>query len=727
MTAIVNLLMFIPYFFSVIELLKTYFAPWKGILSPESTTSWSIEVQMRRLADNFASRLVGSMVRGSILIAFVFVQVGFILSIPFVLIGVFLSLPLAYMFYTLMPSEKEQRIHAFNNFMKRHIVDLANHQKIVEWFEIYYANTHKGPWWSIQRLFTQPPLGRDLTTGYTNTLDKFSTELTLQKPHHKHLIGRTRELNIIQQILAKTNQANVLLTGENGVGKNAIIEAVAKATYEGSIHKNLAYKRILEVDLDSVLSQVTDYIQRESVIAQLFDEAARARNIVLVIKNIERFISSDDGHIDLTTVIAKYAHGDKIQFIATTTPYMYQKFIFPNKEISSLFEKVDVHMVTPEQAIRILMDVAPDIEARHSVYIAYEALVAAVHGSERYMIGQSLPEKAIELLDEAAVLVKASGTHTAVDAHIINLIIEQHTHVPTELSEKLRNKLLHLEDKLKERVLFQDQAINALGVTLRKAFTTLMSRRKPLATMLFLGPTGVGKTETAKATSAIFFDSENTLLRLDMSNFQRTSDISKLIGSIETNEPGILTEMIRNHSYGTLLLDELEKAHPDLLNIFLTILDEGYFTDGFGKRVDCSHLIVIATSNAGADFIYKSLAEGTIETDITTPLIEHLINSKIYSPEFLNRFDGVVVYKPLYKDSMKVIAERMLDTIKVEAFKQYKATLEFSPSFIDKLVQTGYDPKFGARNMQRLIRDRVEDTLSKMILQGTIAGKTLQF
>lgn len=729
--AVVNIAMFLPYYFSVIPLSKTLFSPWKNFISSESSKSWSIEVLLRRIGDNFASRLVGFMVRSSILIAYLFIQIGFTLALPFVYALILITIPISYLFYAIVPTKADRKTAAFNNFMKRHLVDQKYQDKVIEWFEIYFQNIQSRPWWSLESLLTQPPLGRDLSFGFTNKLDAFSTELTLQKPHYKHLIGRKKELDIIQQILTKSGRANVLLIGEEGVGKAAIIEAVAKAIYEGSINQNLAYKRVIEVNIDKVMAQDVDFAKREETLSQLFEEAVRAKNTILVIKNIERYVDNEPGHLDLSRVIAKYAASDVIHFIATTTPYMFQKHIFPQSELVNLFEQITIPEITAKQTLRILLDVVPEIESRYGIPIVYSALEEAVTVADRFIIDQPFPEKAIEIIDEAAVFANSQkqtqGEGMAVDAHLIRTTVEQRTHIPTEITDTLKQKLLHLEEKLRDRVLFQDQAIHALGITLRKAFINLISRKKPLASMLFLGPTGVGKTETAKAVTEVIFDSAETLMRFDMSNFQTLADIAKLIGSPDSNEPGQLTEAVRNQRYGTLLLDELEKAHPDLLNIFLTILDEGYFTDGFGKRVDCSSLIIIATSNAGANFIYQNISEGLSETDMTTQLIEHLIASGTYSPEFLNRFDGVIFYRPLYKEAMTTIAQRMLDQIKQSALKEHNATIVFSPSYLDELIQSSYDPRFGARNMQRIIRDSVEDTLSKRILEGTLAGQTVTF
>lgn len=254
------------------------------------------------------------------------------------------------------------------------------------------------------------------------------------------------------------------------------------------------------------------------------------------------------------------------------------------------------------------------------------------------------------------------------------------------------------------------------------------SRNKPLASFLFLGPTGVGKTATAKAITEIFFGDIKSLIRFDMSLYQSKGDITKLVGSQESGEPGLLTEAIRKQQYGTLLLDELEKADKDLLNIFLTMLDEGYYTDGFGKKVDCNNLIIIATSNAGANFIYDFMQKKPDQIgDLSNQLIDNLVQEHIYSPEFLNRFDGVVVYKPLTKDAIVAIAHSKLTELKEKIQTQNGIAITFSEAFITNLIQQGYDPRFGARNMERIIRDQVEDKVAQIILQNPTPGQSITF
>ncbi len=724
--AIINLMLFLPYYFSVQRLLRTLLAPWK-LTGVKDISKMNIAQFSSYIGENFSSRLVGFMVRTSILIAYIFIQAGFMLSIPFIYVVATGIIPVRYIFYLLTPSETEKKKELFQQFAMRHLADQSKHQKVVEWFDMYYTAFVQKPWWSMERLLKNPPIGRDLTFGYTPTLDAFSTDLTVQQPHQPHLIGRKAEIEHIQSILIKETSPNVLLSGDIGTGKHAIVEALSQAIYHGGVHKKLAYKRVLHMDIEKILATAHDFIAREAIIAKIFEEAVAAQNIIIYIPQIERYVDSLNGHIDLSHVIARFATSKHIQFIATTTPSMFQTYIYPSKSIAGVFEKIDIPEVTPEQTKLILMDVSPLKELEYSIPITYDALEEIVRLSEAFSSTTPQPEASLKLLDQAFSYVQAHPETQAINGHIIRSIIEQKTHIPTELTPQLTEKIRNLESQLKQRVLFQDEAIHTLTSSIRKAWLSLSQRHKPLATVLFLGPTGVGKTETAKAVTDAFFGSQTSLLRFDMATYQSQDDIDKLIGSLETHDPGELTEAVRKQPYGTLLLDELEKAHPKLLNIFLPLLDEGYFVDGSGERVDCTHLIVIATSNAGADFIYERMTSGSQTQTPSQPLIDHLISTRIFAPEFLNRFDGIVVFKPLLKADMIVIAQRMLQSISKSMFDQHKATVSFSPQFTANLVETHYDPRFGARNLQRIIQNSVEDVLAQKILDGSLAGSSIQF
>ena len=730
-TAVVNLFMFMPHFFSVEYSFKTLFQPWKNIITVKKVPGFSFHEASQRIMDNMVSRVMGFLARSSIIAAYLMIQAIFLMVLPFAYAVFFALMPLYYALSLSQPTEEERRQRLFLIFMKAHLADQEDTKAVQAWFETYYREVHQKNWWSLDMLMRQPPLGRDLTAGYTPQLDKYAHELTHEKPHYKHLVGRKREIDVIQQILSKSGEANVIISGEPGTGRVTLVEALAKVIYEGRSNPILAYRRILELDMEKILAVQIDPIAREAFLAELFSEAAQAKNIILCIPNFEKYVSGEPDSANLTTLLEKYAQLPTLQFIGITTSYHFQKYIQGNKSINGLFEKVDVAEPSQEDTLAILLDIALDFERRYKIFITYEAVRQAVAQSGVYITDRPFPEKAIHLLDEACVFVQQHEKQKILTAQIINRVIENLTHIPTELSPSFKNKLLNVDQELRARIVSQDDALAQIAGALRKAFVLVGSSKKPISTFLFLGPTGVGKTETAKAITQVIFGDELAMIRFDMSLYQTIESIPTLIGSPQSGEPGLLSQSIRQQKFGTLLLDELEKAHQDLLNIFLTVLDEGYFTDGFGNRVDCTHLIIVATSNAGADFIYKALSAKSQSSqlkNLSKDLIDYLVAQHIFTPEFLNRFDGVIIYKPLQPDAVYEIANRLLNNLKKSLIKTHGINVEFSHTFIDKLIQQGYDARFGARNMQRIIQSEVEESIAKTLLSTpNIKNRTLIF
>lgn len=725
--AIANLLMFCPYFFSVNHLLKTLFKPWKNISTKKTTPGFSFEEVFGRISFNLISVFMGFIMRLCLLTAFLLTQIFLVISIPFFLVAFLAFLPLRYFISSLQTPFEDQIAKMKQIFVAAHLLNTANHQKVADWFDYYYVSQIKKlPWWQIKSLFSIPPLARDWNAGFTPTLDQYVDELTVAKPHYKHLVDRENEIKQIEQVLAKSDEANVIVVGEEGVGKHTIIEGLAKKIYEGYTIPILSYKRILKLDVEKIISQSIDLSQKEALLKKILKEAAEGGNIIIFIENLEKYIATTSETTDLTAQIAAFAQTDRLQFIAIMTPFIYQSRVSSNDKINRLFEKIDVGEVSPTDAEKILLDNFSTYEQKYNVVIPYETILEIIDKSNFYISAIPFPEKAVVLLDEVCVYTTQnikSAKPAVISPQIVDTVLTNKIHVPVSIDLALQQKLLNLEKSLAARVVDQTEGITKLSAMLRKSFVVAGKRKKPLASFLLLGPTGVGKTETAKALAQVFFDSEKSIIRFDMSFYQTKESIADLVGSQQIAKPGLLTTQIRQKPYGVLLLDEIEKADHDLLNIFLTILDEGYFTDGYGKRVDCKNLIIIATSNAGSDFIYQNQSH-----ESTQGLIDHLVGAKQFSPEFLNRFDGAVVYKPLSKQAITQIAKKMLTKIEEEVYSRHKVKFTISENFLDQLITEGYNPQLGARNMERVIRDKVEDHIAKLILSGTVSeGSTISF
>jgi len=367
------------------------------------------------------------------------------------------------------------------------------------------------------------------------------------------------------------------------------------------------------------------------------------------------------------------------------------------------------------------LDVSLRYEKHYQIIIPYETVLTTVDKSDFYITSIPFPEKAIDLLDHACSQLienQKSKKNQVLSPENINITLSSITHTPNQLTQDLKDKLNSLEYKLNQQVINQKTAISILSSAIQQSFVLLGKRKKPLASFLFLGPTGVGKTETAKALNYIFFK-DIPLIRFDMSLYQSKNDIPKLIGSSETNQSGQLTNALRNNPYGVLLLDEIEKADRDLINIFLTIFDEGYFTDGNGKRVDCKNLIIIATSNAGTNLLFAN-SSSTINPIIQTNPISFLIENNLFSPEFLNRFDDVILFNPIDKNSAETIAKAKLQIIINDIYKLYKVKISVQDEIINQVVASSNYNQFGARELERTLRQTIEDKIVKLILENKV-------
>ncbi len=723
--ALMNIAIFLPYFFSVRTLLRTLFDPWKNLTAQKTERGFSFSGWFNRLGFNLVSRGMGFMMRSILLFTYLIILLLYIVTLPLIFIAYFVMLPFLFLISANSKTEDEKKMIYKERFMHAHMLKPDNYQEVEKWFERLYTKYYnETQWWKLSNLQSYPPLGRDWAVGYTPTLDEFTFELTdpAYQSYMKHIIARENEISQIERALSKTENANVLLVGEEGVGRRAIIDALSQKIYEGKINPLLIYKRVLKVNMEKILTQYVDQKQREEFFEELLAEASAARNVIIIIENIDRYLSHGEDRIDLTTSLTKFAKSS-VQIVGLTTPFLYEKYIAPNEPISREFSKIDIPEVTKDSAFQIVLEVSEEFEKRYQVIIPYETIQITVEKSDFYITSVPFPEKAMQLLDNACVYTTQTLKKKVVVPQLIDIVLSEKTHVPTTLTIEMKEKLLKLENLLKKRVVSQQEAVNELASALRRSFLLMGKRKKPLASFLFLGPTGVGKTETAKAIAEVFFESEKSLMRFDMSAYQTRLSIPQLVGSMEMQTPGLLTKTIREQPYGVLLLDEIEKADTDLLNIFLTILDEGYFTDGLGKRVDCKNLVIIATSNAGSEFIFNSLSNNMNSTPadqqaFTQKLIHYLVDKHTFTPEFLNRFDGVVAYNPLQQNNIIVIAKKFLTPVTQQIESMYKIKVKVSDTTLENLAQKSYDPAFGARDMERILRQDIEDKIAKMIFEG---------
>ncbi|MDO8470848.1 MAG: ATP-dependent Clp protease ATP-binding subunit [bacterium] len=577
--------------------------------------------------------------------------------------------------------------------------------------------------WLHQNLRKRGTLARSWSAGYTITLDRFGVDLgeVARKTGFPRAVGHEQERLSINRVLSRTQLNNVLLVGEPGSGKKSIIMDFVSMVEMGQAPAELQYKRVVELNLTSLAASLQGKEEFELTLDTICKEVQYAGNIILFIDEFHNFIGNETGvkagATDVTGILSPYLASSKFQVVAVTTFGGLHQYIEPNQSLTSLFEKVEVSEISQDQALEVLEMAVPMLEKRTKRFISYPALRDAVSLSVKYIQGSPLPEKALRLLDEAMAFLPQTKEKILLPKHIAQVLKEK-TQIPIgELESGEKEKLLNLEDLLHKRIIGQEEAISEVSSALRRARTEISSRKGPMGAFLFLGPTGVGKTETAKALAAVYFGSQSRMVRLDMSEFQNLKDIDRLLGS--PREDGLLTTPVRENPFSLVLLDEFEKGHPNIVNLFLQVFDEGHVTDGAGRKINFQNTIIIATSNAGYQLILQAIKEKKDFAKLKEEMIAKLFQEGVFRPELINRFDAVVLFKPLEPKQLILIAHLMLTQVK-ENLEAKGIEFVITDQLKAKIAELGYDRTFGARNMRRVIQDKVENALATAFLKDSI-------
>ncbi len=638
----------------------------------------------------------------------------------------------------------------------------------------------------------------------TPTLDQFGRDLTelARKNMIDPVIGRQTEIERVIQILSRRTKNNPCLTGEPGVGKTAIAEGLALKIAAGEVPETLKDKRIIALDLTGMVAGTKYRGDFEERIKAAIDEVMNAGDVVLFIDEIHNLVGagSAEGSVDAANTLKPYLARGEMQVIGATTLDEYRKHFEKDAALERRFQPITVGEPTEEEAIAILHGLRDKYEAHHKVKITDAAIIAAVKMSARYIGDRYLPDKAIDLVDEAASRVrlkeytappdlkeledkvKAIGeeksaavnsqeferaaqlrdeekvlaakldeakaswqeksAHGAgeVGEQEIAQIVSAWTGIPVvQLTQEESERLLHMEDELHRRIVGQDEAVSAVSKAIRRGRVGLKDPKRPTGSFIFLGPTGVGKTELCKTLAAAMFGDENAMIRLDMSEYMEKHTVSRLVGSppgyVGYDEGGQLTEKVRRRPYSVLLFDEIEKAHPDVFNMLLQILEDGILTDAQGRRVDFKNCIVIMTSNIGASLISKSVsslgfsaAEEGQATLSHSKIKDSVLGElkKAFRPEFLNRVDDIIVFHQLKSEDIKEIARRLLKGL-AKRVAEMDIAISFDEDTIERISDAGFDPVYGARPLRRAIQSQIEDKLSEEMLEGKLnAGKSYE-
>ncbi len=626
----------------------------------------------------------------------------------------------------------------------------------------------------------------------TPTLSKYGRDLTEEAKQGKidPVIGRTQEIERIIQILCRRTKNNPCLIGEPGVGKTAIIEGLAQQIASGNVPEILQDKKVFTLDLTGMVAGTKYRGDFEERIKSVIDEVTKSKDIILFIDEVHTIIGagSAEGSTDAANILKPQLARGEFQLIGATTISEYRKNIEKDSALERRFQPVTVAEPTEDDAILILKGLKDKYEAHHKVKITDDAITSAVKLSSRYISDRFLPDKAIDLIDEAASRVRLTASHIPeslkdleeqikltesekdeainsqeferaatlrdtenelkekykaekenwsnqnshtkgeVTEETIAEIVSSWTGVPVlQLTEEESERLLRLEDELHNRIVGQHEAVTAVSKAIRRGRVGLKDPKRPIGSFIFLGPTGVGKTELCKALATAMFGSENMMIRLDMSEYMEKHTVSRLVGSppgyVGFEEGGQLTEKVRRNPYSVVLFDEIEKAHPDVFNMLLQILEDGILTDSQGRKVDFKNTVIIMTSNVGARMITeKKVSFGFGESQDNNKDVKELVLSELkntFRPEFLNRVDDIIVFSKLEKQEIEEIAEKMLENLSKRT-ENLNITLQFDSSVKSALAEIGFDAVYGARPLRREIQNKIEDALSEKLLDKTI-------
>jgi ATP-dependent Clp protease ATP-binding subunit ClpC len=630
----------------------------------------------------------------------------------------------------------------------------------------------------------------------TPALDSFGRDLTELARQGKldPVVGRANEIERVIQVLSRRMKNNPVLLGEAGVGKTAIVEGLAQLIVEGNVPELLRDRRIVVLDLAMMVAGTKYRGQFEERIKAVMNEVRRAKNTILFIDELHTLVGAGgaEGAIDASNVLKPALSRGEIQCIGATTLDEYRKYIEKDGALERRFQTIIVEPPSKAEAIEILKGLRDRYEAHHRVQITDPALESAVELSSRYITGRCLPDKAIDVIDEAGARVrlkamtrppdlkeidtqierlnsdkeeavanqdferaaslrdqadklkrkkdglskewrdKSKEIDGVVDDEVIAEVVSKMTGIPLmRLASEEAERLLHMEDELKKKVVSQAEAISAISKKVRKSRAGLKDPKRPTGTFIFAGPTGVGKTHLAKAIAEFIFGDAEALVMIDMSEYMEKHNVSRLIGAppgyVGYEEGGQLTERIRRRPYAVVLLDEIEKAHPDVFNMLLQIMEEGRLTDSFGRHVDFKNTILIMTTNAGAEAIKNQTSFGFVKRDeeVTYEKMKEMLKTEIdkyFRPEFLNRVDDVIVFRPLNRNDLKRIIDIELAKVR-SRLEDQGICLELSDEAKDFLIDKGYNPDFGARPLRRAIENYVEDPLSEELLKGEFKGK----
>jgi ATP-dependent Clp protease ATP-binding subunit ClpC len=592
----------------------------------------------------------------------------------------------------------------FHNLMTQHKQQVGDIDAVAHWLgrdarEMHATHKYGG-------------IGRDWAFGFTPLLDRMGHNISRNIMNGgAHFGSLTTSAGVIAVETAFKNRASaVALIGPDGIGKTSSVYALAQRLIEGNSGGGLDYHQVISLNATDIVSRVRQPGELERLMINLTNEAAHAGHVILFLDDASLFFGGGPGSFDGTQILLSIAQAGAVPMILAMTPNDYQRLRGSNPSLATLLTPVVLQEMDEAGVLGVLEDTAVSLEARQRILITYEALHEAYRLSGRYEQDEAYPGKAIKLLQQAV----AHADQSVVTALSVQQAVEQSRGVKVATAAPAESdQLLHLEDAIHERMINQTHAVGVVSNALRRARAGVSNPKRPIGSFLFLGPTGVGKTELAKSIAAIYFGNESNMIRLDMSEYQQPDDVQRLLSS----DAGSLLIAIRQQPFAVVLLDEIEKAHPNVLNLLLQLLDEGQLTDASGRAASFKDAVIIVTSNAGADTIRSKIEAGESLESFAPQFADELIGSGQFKPELLNRFDELVVFRPLKPEELKQVVSLMVSEINGTLANQ-NISIELTSAATDKIVEQGNDPRLGARPMRRMLQRAVEDVVAQKILKG---------
>ena len=769
------------HYFSLWTLIRTLFSPWKR-LSVETEAGFNIGKFFEAVSFNMVSAGIGAVVRFNLILAALVAGIGYLLvSIVWFLIWWLIPVFGWESFKTeerrmgikIKKLEEKIRVNSkkaaeiiLGSEMGKFVVErmekdiraalmgvevtedelkdlTANsYEKIMTWFlskgekvetELQKLDTNgeevilAARWWDEKQAYLgekeeekwslgRPGIGWDLMFGYTPKLAKYSEDLSLRQSFVEHLIGRGAVVKKMETVI--NGGKNVLLVGDPGVGRMTVVYEFAERAITGKLGRELINKKLMLLGYQMALAGVGDKDSKKKILRDVMKEAELAGNIILVVKDLFRLTNADAEGNDYADVIESVLRENRLKMIAVVGRVEYERFMAGDPRISRSFDIVEVLPPSKDEAMMILMQAIDRVERSNGIKFSLQALKQILDGSDKYITETPFPEKALELMDW--VVMNGINEKKWVVEDGVNAVLSEKTGIGVNrLNEAEKEKLGNLEGIVSKELVGQEVASSLIGRSLRSRVVAVKNEEKPIGSFLFLGPTGVGKTQTAKVLADVYFGSRKNILRFDMAEYVGSEGLARLVGSVEKNQPGSMTTEIKNRPASLLLLDEIEKAPPEIYNLFLTMLDEGYINDAKGNKVICRNLFVVATSNAGAEFIRQQVQNGVKGEELQKAVVDYVQKERIFSPEFLNRFDGVVVFEPLEGESLVAVAKLMLGDLK-ESLISKNITVEFDEGVAQKVAKDGFTIEFGARPMRRVVDLVLGDLIGRAMLEGKV-------